>query len=213
MKTTAALLCSAALLAAACSDNTPAKDPSSSDTSTTTTSTSSPATANNTASSSTMGAGAAPTDTSMSTGTTAMGNSGSSTGKSSTGGSSASSSAMNNSTTPTMGSAPMAAPADTTTGVAPDNTKKNERDRKGSTLTAADQGNSSAEVKITASIRKQVVGSSMSFNAKNAKIITTGTKVTLRGPVKTDDEKAQIETMAKATPGVTEVDNQLEVKK
>jgi hypothetical protein len=93
------------------------------------------------------------------------------------------------------------------------NTKINERDRHGA-LTPMDQGGSAAERNITAAIRKGVVGDkSLSFTAKNVKIITTGTKVTLRGPVKTDEERSVIENRAKQTPGVTEVDNQLEVNK
>jgi len=92
------------------------------------------------------------------------------------------------------------------------NTKINERDRHG-TLTPMDQGGSAAERNITASIRKGVVSDkSLSFTAKNVKIITTGTKVTLRGPVKNDQERSAIEARAKQTAGVTEVDNQLEIK-
>jgi hypothetical protein len=93
------------------------------------------------------------------------------------------------------------------------NTKINDRDRHGA-LTPMDQGGSAAERNITAAIRKGVVGDkSLSFTAKNVKIITTGTKVTLRGPVKTDEERSAIEIRARQTPGVTEVDNQLEVNK
>ena len=93
------------------------------------------------------------------------------------------------------------------------NTKINDRDRHGA-LTPMDQGGSATERNITASIRKGVVSDkSLSFMAKNVKIITTGSKVTLRGPVKSDQERSAIETRAKQTPGVTEVDNQLEVKK
>lgn len=96
---------------------------------------------------------------------------------------------------------------------AADNTKINERDRK-SNLTPMDQGNSKEETNVTAAIRKSIVGDkSLSFNAKNVKVITTGTKVTLRGPVKTEQERATIEALAKRAAGVTEVDNQLEVKK
>ncbi|MDB4996421.1 MAG: hypothetical protein JWM74_3853 [Myxococcaceae bacterium] len=94
-----------------------------------------------------------------------------------------------------------------------DNTKINDRDRHGA-VTPVDQGNSDSELKITAAIRKGVVGDkSLGFNAKNIKIITVGSKVTLRGPVSSDQERSNIEARAKATPGVTEVDNQIEVKK
>ena len=39
------------------------------------------------------------------------------------------------------------------------------------------------------------------FDAKNAKVVTTGTKVTLRGPVKTDQERTTIEQLARKTAG------------
>jgi hypothetical protein len=94
-----------------------------------------------------------------------------------------------------------------------DNTKMNERDSKGATKTPTDQGGGN-DRKITAAIRRSVVADkALSFSAKNVKIITTGGKVTLRGTVKSDDEKSAIESKAKATPGVDSVDNQLDVKK
>ena len=94
-----------------------------------------------------------------------------------------------------------------------DNTKINDRDRHGA-LTPMDQGSSSNETKITAAIRRGIVADkTLSFTAKNVKVITVGTKVTLRGPVKSDQEKASIEAVAKQAQGVTDVDNQLEVKK
>ena len=93
------------------------------------------------------------------------------------------------------------------------NTKINDRDRPKTALTPMDQGGGK-DRDITAAIRRSVVADgSLSFNAKNVKIITVGGKVTLRGPVKSDAEKATIESKAKSAPGVTEVDNQLEVKK
>ena len=96
----------------------------------------------------------------------------------------------------------------------PDNTKVNERDRRGSTLTPLDQGNSASETKISAAIRRGIMGDgALSFTAKNVKVITIGTRVTLRGPVKSDHEKAAIDALARRTEGVTDVDNQLEVKK
>lgn len=94
-----------------------------------------------------------------------------------------------------------------------DNTKNNDRDRHGA-LTPMDQGNSGAETKVTAAVRKGIMAEkSLSFSAKNVKVITTGTKVTLRGTVKSDQEKTTIADIAKRTDGVTDVDNQLEVKK
>jgi hypothetical protein len=93
-----------------------------------------------------------------------------------------------------------------------DNTELNTRDRSG-TLTPINQGNSKAEIGITASIRRGVMGDhTLSFTAKNVKIITVGTRVTLRGPVKSDAERTEIENLARQTAGVTDVDDQLEVK-
>ncbi|CAN5720422.1 hypothetical protein BH09MYX1_BH09MYX1_00550 [soil metagenome] len=94
----------------------------------------------------------------------------------------------------------------------PDNTGVNERDRKDA-ATPMTQDNSEADVKITAAIRQRVMAdSSLGFNAKNVKIITAGNRVTLRGPVANEHERAAIEAYAKQAAGVTAVDNQLEVK-
>jgi len=96
---------------------------------------------------------------------------------------------------------------------AADNTEKNERDRSGETKTPGDQSNTPEDLKITQSIRQAVVkDESLTMTAKNVKIITAGGMVTLRGPVKTAEEKMKIETLAKAVAGDTKVDNQLEVK-
>jgi osmotically-inducible protein OsmY len=93
-----------------------------------------------------------------------------------------------------------------------DNTGKNVRDKDGATLTAFDQGASEADRNITANIRKAVVDDdSLSMSAHNIKIITNGGLVTLRGPVKSAAEKANIEAKAKKVAGVTRVDSQLEV--
>lgn len=95
-----------------------------------------------------------------------------------------------------------------------DNTKVNERDRGSDTLTPMDQGNSGAETKISADIRRGIMSDdNLSFTAKNVKIITVGTKVTLRGPVNSGQERSTIEALAKRTAGVSEIDNQLEIKK
>ncbi len=113
--------------------------------------------------------------------------------------------------------APSTAPSSNDPGVADNtkdatNTKINDRDRHGA-LTPMDQGGGN-DRDITAAIRRAVVADkALSFTAKNVKIITVGGKVTLRGPVKSDEEKSSIEQKAKAAPGVSDVDNQLEVKK
>lgn len=95
----------------------------------------------------------------------------------------------------------------------PDNSRMNARDRNGSTLTPMDQGSGEQDRRITQQIRQAVVkDGSLSFTAKNVKIITINGKVTLRGPVKTDAESAAIESAAKKVAGGGQVDNFLEVK-
>src|ERR1051325_8304845 len=73
-----------------------------------------------------------------------------------------------------------------------DNTAVNDRDRDSATKTPIDQNENQADIDITANIRKRVVDTKMSVNAQNVKIITQDGKVTLRGPVKSEDEKTQI---------------------
>jgi hyperosmotically inducible periplasmic protein len=95
-----------------------------------------------------------------------------------------------------------------------DNTKRNARDADGNTLTPLDQGENDADRTITQQIRKQVVDhDQLSTNAKNVKIITQNGVVTLRGPVKSAEEKAAIASVATKTSGVKRVDNQLEIER
>jgi hyperosmotically inducible protein len=96
---------------------------------------------------------------------------------------------------------------------AADNTAMNERDRDGDTLTAGDQSNSASDLEITRRIRETVVeDDSLSFTAKNVKIITIGGRVTLRGPVNNEAERTTIEKKALAVAGAGQVVNQLEIK-
>lgn len=95
-----------------------------------------------------------------------------------------------------------------------DNTKRNERDRSSAALTPMDQGGGQTDLKITQQIRQAVMADkSLSFTAKNVKIITSNGKVTLRGPVNSEQERSAIEAAARKVAGTTQVDNQLEVKK
>jgi hyperosmotically inducible periplasmic protein len=104
--------------------------------------------------------------------------------------------------------APTAAPV-----VAADNTRVNERDRSGESLTPTDQGSSEADRRVTQLVRQAVVkDDSLSFTAKNVKIITQNGKITLRGPVNTTQERTTIESAARKVAGAYQVDNLLEVK-
>jgi osmotically-inducible protein OsmY len=98
----------------------------------------------------------------------------------------------------------------TSSGVPADNTDKNERDR-GAALTPGDQGGSEADRTVTQQVRQGVVADeTLSTTATNVKIITVDGVVTLRGPVKTPQEKAAIAAIAQRVSGVKRVDNQLE---
>ena len=94
-----------------------------------------------------------------------------------------------------------------------DNSGRNVRDRSDDAKTSGDQSNSSADIDITAAIRRAVMkDDSLSMTAKNVKIITADGVVTLRGPVKTAAEKATIAKLAEANAGSAKVMDQLEVK-
>jgi hyperosmotically inducible protein len=96
---------------------------------------------------------------------------------------------------------------------AANNSGRNERDRSSDKKTSGDQSNSSADIKLTAAIRRAVMGDdSLSMTAKNVKIITAGGVVTLRGPVKTAAEKATIAKHAMAAAGHAKIDNQIEIE-
>jgi hyperosmotically inducible periplasmic protein len=96
----------------------------------------------------------------------------------------------------------------------PDNTETNARDRSGETQTSGDQSNSSADLKITQAIRQALIkDGELSTTAKNIKVITANGQVTLRGPVKTVEEKAKVDQIARSAAGGAQIDNQLDVKK
>ncbi len=95
-----------------------------------------------------------------------------------------------------------------------DNSAQNVRDRYNRSLTPLDQGNSKADINITAQIRKEITAAKdMSVNAKNVKIITNQGRVTLRGPVNSAEEKRFIGDIAGRIARSDNVDNQLEVKR
>jgi hyperosmotically inducible periplasmic protein len=99
-----------------------------------------------------------------------------------------------------------------TAAVEADNTGRNVRDRNEASKTPGDQSENEADRAISQNIRQRIVADeSLSTNAKNVKIITIDGTVTLRGPVKSEKEKADIVAKAQQIAGVQKVDNQLEV--
>ncbi len=94
-----------------------------------------------------------------------------------------------------------------------DNTARNERDRNTGSTTPTDQAENKQDLDIAANIRKAILAdSSLSTNAHNVKIMASSGVVTLRGPVKSEQEKAAVEAKAKSIAGVQRVNNMLEVE-
>lgn len=114
-----------------------------------------------------------------------------------------------------LGTLPMMATTSTSVqNVRPDNSKVNERDASGKTLTAQDQAmGSERDVEITRLIRKDISASDLSVSAKNIKIITMNGDVTLRGPVDSSSEKEKIYTIAQAhVKSPNKINNNIQVK-
>ena len=75
----------------------------------------------------------------------------------------------------------------------PDNTRSNKGDADKSAVTADQQKMNAADRTLTQKIRKAVMADkSLSTYAHNVKIISQNGMVTLKGPVRSDDEKKSI---------------------
>jgi len=95
---------------------------------------------------------------------------------------------------------------------APDNSKTNQGDASKGAMTAQQQKMDPADRNITKQIRSSIYqDKSLSTYAHNIKIITQDGKVTLKGPVRSEDEKAGIEAKAAAVVGADNVTNHLQV--
>lgn len=91
----------------------------------------------------------------------------------------------------------------------PDNSNQN----KNQTQSADQQSNSKTDRQTTAKVRKAIMADkSLSMYAHNVKIITANGDVTLKGPVKSEDEKAKVAELAAGVVSADKVTNQLTVK-
>lgn len=98
------------------------------------------------------------------------------------------------------------------TATAPDNSGINTRDRASNAMTAGEQSGAKSDLRLTAQIRRAIVKDKLlSMMAHNVKIISVNGQVTLRGPVKTEQEKTTVGSKAQAIAGTDRVDNRLEV--
>ncbi len=94
----------------------------------------------------------------------------------------------------------------------PDNTAVNKRDRSQAAPTADNQKDNRSDRTTTQKIRQAIVADkSLSTYAHNVKIITKGGAVTLKGPVRSEEEKSTIEAKAKEVAGADKVTNQISV--
>ncbi len=96
---------------------------------------------------------------------------------------------------------------------APDNTKMNQGDQNPNQTTADQQQNNRSDLDITRQIRKAIeADKNFSTYAHNVKIVTRNGQVTLKGPVRSEDEKQAVEQKATEVAGSGKVNNELTVK-
>lgn len=106
------------------------------------------------------------------------------------------------------------APAVAAIQARPDNTKINARDRSRDARTADQQKENATDRDLTRSIRRALMhDKDLSSYAHNVKIITQGGRVTLKGPVRTEDEKRVVEAKATEVAGAGRVTNHMSVAK
>jgi hyperosmotically inducible protein len=94
-----------------------------------------------------------------------------------------------------------------------DNSKVNQRDRNANEPTADQQKSNRSDQDTTQQIRKAIMeDKSLSTYAHNVKVITQNGMVTLKGPVRSDEEKRAIEAKAAEIAGGDKVTNEMDVK-
>lgn len=98
-------------------------------------------------------------------------------------------------------------------GAAPDNTTMNQRDKDTNESTADRQKDNRSDRDITQQIRKAITNDkSLSTYAHNVKVVTQNGQVTLKGPVRSDEEKRAVEAKAMEIAGESKVTNELDIK-
>ena len=93
-----------------------------------------------------------------------------------------------------------------------DNTKVNKRDRAKGAATADQQKENSSDREITRKIRRALMeDKTLSTYAHNVKVIAQDGQVTLKGPVRTEEEKQTVEAKATEVAGSGRVSNQISI--
>ena len=95
---------------------------------------------------------------------------------------------------------------------APDNSKTNQGDADKGAMTAQQQKMNPADRDTSKQIRSALIkDKSLSTYAHNIKIITRDGKVTLKGPVRSEDEKNEITAKAASIAGADNVNDELTI--
>ena len=93
-----------------------------------------------------------------------------------------------------------------------DNTKVNTRDRAKDAVTADQQKENAGDRDLTRKIRQSLMkDKSLSSYAHNVKVIAQDGQVTLKGPVRSDEESRTVEAKATEVAGAGHVTNQMSV--
>jgi osmotically-inducible protein OsmY len=102
---------------------------------------------------------------------------------------------------------------DTSTNPQADNTKVNQRDRNANEPTADQQKSNVSDRDLTKQIRQAIVNDkSISTYGHNVKVIAQNGMVTLKGPVRSEDEKKAIMAKASEVAGADKVTDEMDVK-
>ncbi|MGB8888418.1 MAG: BON domain-containing protein [Candidatus Korobacteraceae bacterium] len=93
-----------------------------------------------------------------------------------------------------------------------DNSKVNQQDRQSSAPTADQQKNDSADLQLSREIRQSLIkDKSLSTYAHNLKVISQNGKVTLKGPVRSEDERDAVLAKATQVAGEANVNDEMTV--
>ena len=93
-----------------------------------------------------------------------------------------------------------------------DNSKVNKRDRDKSSPTADQQKMNATDRELARKVRSSLMDDkSLSTYAHNIKIVARDGKVTLKGPVRSEEEKSAIEAKATEVAGAGNVINEIEI--
>lgn len=94
----------------------------------------------------------------------------------------------------------------------PDNSKMNKMDRAAGAVTADQQKMNAADRELAQKVRKAITADkSLSTYAHNVKVIARDGSVTLKGPVRSAEEKTAVEAKATEAAGAGKVTNELTI--